>query len=70
MPEKIEVSAADAIVHAGADCMLFVLQPETFPVFAAWLRENQPLLHADYTDENMREDLTTIYDTLVTRYLP
>lgn len=66
---KIEVSASAAICHAAADCMAFVMQPETWPVFEAWLRKHQPALDPDYTSANMLEDLITIYNALVVNYL-
>lgn len=59
MPEMIEVPAAEAILDAASDAFPFLLEPETFPVFYAWMVK-RGRVKPDYTPEKMRSDLITI----------
>ena len=63
MPEMISVPALGAILSAASDAFPFLLEPETFPVFYAWM-QHRGQVAATYTAEQMHQDLTVIYSAL------
>jgi hypothetical protein len=60
MPEEmIETDALGAVLNCAADALPFILEPETFPVFYAWMCR-RGRVKPDYTAEKMRSDVITI----------
>jgi hypothetical protein len=57
--EMIEVSEKAAVYNVAEDLIPFVLEPETFPVFWAWMK-SRGRIKPTYSYEDMREDLGTV----------